>query len=152
MSTTKIDLGQLGNLVGRTLTSETWHVVTQEQVNGFAEASGDRQWIHVDPERAKRESPYGTTIAHGFLSLSMATMFLFDLLEVEGARTVLNYGLNKVRFPAPVPVGSKVRMAFEVLSVEAIPGGSQVTFKGTLEVAGAAKPGMVIELVFRYLA
>jgi acyl dehydratase len=151
MAVTRIDVKEIGTLVGRTFAGERWQEVTQEQVNGFADATGDHQWIHVDPERARRESPFGRPIAHGYLSLSLAPMFLFEVLDVAGARFVVNYGLNKVRFPAPVFVGSRVRMAFEGLAVDPIEGGFQVTMKATLEIEGSAKPGVVAELVYRYL-
>lgn len=151
MAKTRIDVNDLGTLVGKSLVGERWHEVTQTQVNGFADATGDHEWIHVDPERASRESPFGRPIAHGYLSLSLAPMFLFELLEITGARFVVNYGLNKVRFPAPVFVGARVRMAFEGLAVDPIEGGFQVKFKATLEIEGSAKPGVVAEIVFRYL-
>ncbi|MEW6335873.1 MAG: MaoC family dehydratase [Acidobacteriota bacterium] len=151
MAKTTVGVNEIGTLVGKSLVGERWHEVTQEQVNGFADATGDHQWIHVDPERARRESPFGRPIAHGYLSLSLAPMFLFEILDVTGARFVVNYGLNKVRFPAPVFVGARVRMVFEVMGVEPIEGGFQVTIKGSLEVEGTTKPGVVAEIVFRYL-
>ncbi|MBI4917216.1 MAG: MaoC family dehydratase [Acidobacteria bacterium] len=151
MAKTTIDVKEITTLVGRKFVAERWHEVTQAQVNGFADATGDHQWIHVDPERARRESPFGRPIAHGYLSLSLAPMFLFEELDVTGARFVVNYGLNKVRFPAPVPVGSRVRMAFEGLAVDPIEGGWQVTMKASLEVEGSPKPAVVAELVYRYL-
>lgn len=137
-------------LVGRTFTSG-WRTVTQEDVNLFARATGDHQWIHVDVERARRESPFGTTIAHGYFSLSLVPVLLFEMLEVTGAAAVLNYGTNKVRFPAPVPVGSRVRGVFTIAGVEPVAGGVQVTLSTVIEIEGGSKPAMAAEILFRWL-
>jgi acyl dehydratase len=123
--------------------------VTQTQIDTFADATGDHQWIHVDPERAK-DGPFGTTIAHGYLTLSLLPYFLPRLWEVEGFSMGLNYGTEKVRFPSPVPVGSQVRCGATVDSVEDISGGVQVTLTGTIEVLGAPKPSCVAQVVYRY--
>ena len=123
--------------------------VTQDMINQFAELTGDHQWIHVDIERAK-EGPFGTTIGHGYLTLSLIPIFVFQLLKVEGAKLVVNYGLNKARFPAPVPAGSRVRMGAEIAAVEPVSGGLQCTLACTFEIEGQPKPACVAEIVFRY--
>ncbi len=139
----------LAALKGERLGVSRWHTVTQEQVNLFADATGDHQWIHVDPERA-RSGPFGTTIAHGYLTLSLAPMLLWDVLEVTGASQVVNYGIGKARFPAPVPVGSRLRLAVDLAAVEEIRGGIQTQFDLTFEVEGLDKPACVAEILFRY--
>ncbi|MGH9036456.1 MAG: MaoC family dehydratase [Acidimicrobiia bacterium] len=146
---TVLQLSDLAGHVGKHLGSSDWHLVDQDQINRFADATGDHQWIHVDAERAAA-GPFGTTIAHGYLTLSLTPVCLFEILRVEGARLVVNYGLNKVRFPAPVPSGSRVRLGAELTAVEEISGGVQVTITGTYEVEGQAKPACVAEIVFRY--
>jgi acyl dehydratase len=123
--------------------------VTQSQIDTFADATGDHQWIHVDPERAK-DGPFGTTIAHGYLTLSLLPYFLPRMWEVDGFSMGLNYGTEKVRFPSPVPVDSQVRCGATVDSVEDIAGGVQVTLTGTIEVVGAPKPSCVAQVVYRY--
>jgi acyl dehydratase len=129
-----------------------WHEVTQEQINLFAQATGDHQWIHVDPERAARESPYGRAIAHGFLTLSLIPALRAEIVEVVKKRMTINYGLNKVRFPAAVPVGSRVRMRAFLSAVEDVKGGVQATWTFTIEVEGQDKPACVAESLLRYLA
>jgi acyl dehydratase len=126
-----------------------WHVVTQEQINAFADATGDHQWIHIDPEKAAA-GPFGTTIAHGFLTLSLIPMLASQVSKVNGIRMGVNYGLNKVRFPAPVPVGSKIRAGVQIKSVEEIPGGLQLINEVTIASEGADKPCCVAETVVRY--
>jgi len=126
----------------------SWIDVPQERIDTFAEATGDRQWIHVDPERAK-EGPFGATIAHGYLTLSLLPAASYEVIPRQG-RMGINYGLNKVRFPAPVPVGSRLRASFEVLQVDEIQGGVQVTMKATVEREGGDKPVCVAEVVFRH--
>ena len=126
-----------------------WAEVTQARIDAFADATGDHQSIHVDPELAAR-GPFGTTVAHGFLTLSLLPAAVFELVPDDG-RVALNYGLNRVRFPAPVPSGSRVRASIRVESVEPVPGGEQVTFAATVEREGGEKPVCVAELVFRYL-
>ena len=135
--------------MGEHLGYSDWHEITQEQVNKFADATGDHQWIHVDVERAK-SGPFGTTIGHGYLTLSLAPIFIFQILKVEGAKLVVNYGLGKVRFPAPVPSGSRVRMGAEIGAVEPVSGGLQVTLNATFEIDGQPKPACVAEILFRY--
>ena len=129
----------------------SWHEVDQNQVNLFADATGDHQWIHVDPERAA-SGPFGAAIAHGYLTLSLAPVLLSELLTVEGMAFGVNYGCNKVRFPSPVKVGSKLRMGAEVTSVEDVPGGVQATYTLTIETEGSTKPSCVAEVVYRYLS
>jgi acyl dehydratase len=123
--------------------------ITQEMVNQFAEATGDYQWIHVDVERAKA-GPFGGPIAHGYLTLSLGPRLSPEIVQVTGVAMGVNYGANKVRFPAPVPVGSKLRLGAKLLSVEEIAGGAQVAMEFTFEVAGATKPSCVAEVLFRY--
>ena len=136
---------------GRDLGTTDWKVITQEQVNQFAEATGDHQWIHVDVERAKAESPYGGPIAHGFLTLSLVSQFLPQLVQVTGMKMGVNYGTNKVRFPAPVPVGSNLRARASIGDVEEVGGGGvQITWNVALEVEGAEKPSCVAEFLARY--
>ena len=125
-----------------------WHVITQEQVNLFADATGDHQWIHVNPELAAK-GPFGTTIAHGYLTLSLIPMLFTEVSRVDGARMGVNYGLNKVRFPAPVPVGSKVRGGVLVKAVDDVPGGVQVINEVTIEIEGSEKPACIAETVSR---
>ena len=124
--------------------------ITQDQVVLFAEATGDHQWIHVDPERAKKESPFGGPIAHGYLTLSLGPRLAPEIKRVDGIKLAVNYGCEKVRFPAPVPVGSKVRLGAELMSVDEIAGGAQVSMRFTFEVEGAPKPGCVADIIFRY--
>ncbi len=131
----------LRGLIGRQLGPSDWREVTQEQVNTFAELSGDDQWIHVDVARAKRESPFGTTVAHGNLTLSLIDGFRRDVLRSSGFKLGVNYGWNKVRFPAPVPVDSRVRATAEVISVDEVGNGWwQVVTTLTVEVEGSEKP------------
>jgi acyl dehydratase len=140
----------LKELVGTHLGYSDYVEITQERVNTFADATGDHQWIHVDPERAKAESPFGGPIAHGYLTLSLGPLLAPQVMRVTGIKMGVNYGANKVRFPSPVPVGSKLRVGLQLDQVEDIPGGAQVTMTFTFEVEGAAKPSCVSENVFRY--
>ncbi|HXW81616.1 MAG TPA: MaoC family dehydratase [Acidimicrobiales bacterium] len=149
MSTVAIDLDGLRAKVGSHLGYSSWHTITQDEVNLFADATNDHQWIHVDPERAKA-GPFGTTIAHGYLTLSLATSLLAEILAVEGPRFSVNYGLNRVRFPSPVPVGSNLRAGATLEALDDFEGGAQATLKLTFEVEGAAKPSCVADVVFRY--
>ena len=138
--------------VGKELGVSDWHLVTQERIDQFAEVTGDDQWIHVDPERA-RETPFGGTIAHGYYTLSLAPRFSYDMFKFEGFSFGLNYGLNRVRFPAPLPVGQKVRMRATLKALEEIPGGAQITTELSFEREGADKPVCVAESLSRvYLA
>jgi len=143
---------QLQALVGETIGPSDWREVTQDMVDRFAELSGDDQWIHVDLERARRESPFGTTVAHGNLTLSMIDGFRRDLVQSSGFKLGVNYGWNKVRFPAPVPVGSRIRASLETVSVEDVGGGWwQVVQRWTVEVEGSEKPCCVADSVGRAL-
>lgn len=146
---TTVNFRDLPTLAGKDLGYSRWVEVTQDMINTFATLTGDEQWIHVDVERAKA-GPFGTTIAHGFFILSSATGRLYELLEVEGTSQILNYGLNRVRYTAPTPVGSRVRMNLKVPAVEEVRGGYQVTFGLTFEREGQEKPVCVAELLFRY--
>ena len=134
--------------VGDTYGPSSWIDIPQEKIEGFADATGDHQWIHVDPERAK-DGPFGTTIAHGYLTLSLLPVASYEVVPRQGGMAI-NYGLNRVRFPAPVPVGSRVRATFEVLGVEEHDWGGQATMQATVEREGGDKPVCVAELVFRY--
>lgn len=134
--------------VGQELGVSDWHEVTQAEVDAFADVTGDHQWIHVDPERAA-QTPFGGTIAHGYYTLSLAPRFSYELYRVENVAFALNYGLNKVRFPAPLPVGSKVRMRATIASVEDIAGGIQMATALTFEREGGDKPVCVAETLVR---
>jgi acyl dehydratase len=148
--TTRIDgIAGLQQRVGDHLGYSEWHEITQEQVNLFADATGDHQWIHVDIERAKA-GPFGGPIAHGYLTLSLTPALLAEILEVSGISMAVNYGLNKLRFPAPVPVGSKVRAGANLDRLEEVSGGVQVTLTLTFEIEGGTKPVCVAEILFRY--
>ena len=137
------------SLVGQQLGYSDWVEVTQEQVNQFAEATGDHQWIHVDPERAKKESPFGGPIAHGYLTLSLIPSLLPEIVEIEGFRMGVNYGTEKVRFPAPVPVGSRVRAGAIMESATLFDGGITMNMGVTVEIEGGTKPAMVATVVYR---
>ncbi|HYJ21391.1 MAG TPA: MaoC family dehydratase [Solirubrobacterales bacterium] len=140
-------------LVGQEIGPSEWRTVTQADIDAFAELSGDHQWIHVDVERAKAESPFGTTIAHGNLTLSLVDGFRGELIDATGFALGVNYGWDKIRFPAPVPVDSKVRARAEVVSVEEKGGGwYQVVTRFTIEVEGADKPSFVGDSVTRVMA
>ena len=142
-------LDELKALVGQEVAVSDWVEISQERVNQFAEATGDHQWIHLDVERSKRESPFGGPIAHGYLTLSLLPMLMQNSVHMSDVRMGVNYGLNKVRFPAPVPVGSKVRSRTTVVSVEDIEGGAQVTWLVTVEREGGSKPVCVAESISR---
>ena len=145
-------IDEVKGLIGQEVGPSDWREVTQEDINRFAELSGDDQWIHVDVERAKSESPFGTTVAHGNLTLSMIDGFRKDLIQSEGFALGVNYGWNKVRFPAPVPSGSRVRARAEVVSVDDTGGGwYQIVTRFTVEVEGNEKPACVGESVGRAL-
>ena len=151
MGTVFATVDDLPAAVGQHLGHSDWMEITQERVNQFADATGDHQWIHIDPERAAAESPYGATIAHGYLTLSLTNMFLPSLITVEQLSMGINYGVNKVRFPAPVPVGSRIRVGAELSSVDEITGGVQAVITITVEVEGSPKPACVVESLTRYL-
>ena len=135
--------------LGEHLGYSGYQEITQPQVQLFADATGDHQWIHLDVERAKA-GPFGGPIAHGYLTLSLAPVLLGEVLKVEGVKMGVNYGANKVRFPSPVPVGAKIRVGAKLVNVEDVAGGLQVTVEATFECEGATKPSCVAELVFRY--
>ena len=139
---------ELKALVGEHLGYSDWLEITQERVNQFADATGDHQWIHVDVERAKA-GPFGGPIAHGYLTLSLGPVLYPQVVQVRGFSMGVNYGANKVRFPSPVPVGSKVRLGVKLAGVEDIAGGVQLTMEFTFEVEGAPKPSCVAEIIFR---
>jgi len=141
-------LEELKAAEGEELGVSDWHEVSQDDINAFADATGDHQWIHVDPERAK-DTPFGSTIAHGYYTLSLAPKLAAEVFEMEGFAFAINYGLNKVRFPAPMPVGEKVRMRAKVANLEDVPGGAQMTMALTFERDGADKPVCVAESLVR---
>jgi acyl dehydratase len=139
-------------LLGQTVGPSDWREVTQEDIDAFADLSGDHQWIHVDVERAKKESPFGTTIAHGNLTLSLIDGFRGDLISASGFQLGVNYGWNKVRFPAPVPAGSRIRVSAEVTDLDEVGGGWwQMVTRFTVEVDGSEKPCCVADSVARFL-
>jgi len=142
-------IDRLKDWVGKELTVTEWLRVDQERIDAFAAATGDDQWIHVDRERAAQESPYRTTVAHGFLTLSLLPQFLKEAVEIEGARMGINYGLNRVRFTGPVPAGSRVRARFRLAAVEAIEQGVQTVWNVTVEREGEDKPVLVAEWITR---
>jgi acyl dehydratase len=146
-----VAVGDLAVLVGERIGISRWHTVTQEQIDLFAEATGDHQWIHTDPERA-RSGPFGTTIAHGYLTLALTPMLLGDVLEVTGTSQIVNYGIGKVRFPAPVPVGSRVRLAVDLVAAISTDSWVQTTLGLTFEIEDTVKPACVAEILFRYYA
>jgi len=143
------DIDELKARAGSHLGYSQWREITQDQVNQFAEATDDHQWIHVDVERAK-SGPFGQTIAHGYLTLSLAAPMLEEILDVEGTELIVNYGLNRVRFPAPVPVGSRIRLGALLKEVEDISGGVQASIEATFELEGGAKPPCIAEILFRH--
>ncbi len=144
------DVRSLRNRIGEEIAVSEWLEVTQARIDQFADATGDRQWIHVDPARAAVESPFKATIAHGFLTLSLVSSLIRDALTLGGLRMALNYGLNRVRFVSPVASGSRVRGRFAPSAVESIGGGIQVTWSVTIETEGHAKPACVCEWLVRY--
>ena len=143
------DVARLAEHVGAQLGPTEWRTITQEQVNAFADATGDHQWIHVDVERAKK-GPFGGTIAHGYLTLSLVPAVQQELLQVEGAKLTINYGLDRLRFPAPVPVGSRVRASAVISEVTEVSGGVQLKLTTTFEVEGSEKPACVAEVLLRF--
>ena len=144
-------LDEVKAYVGKELGVSDWLLVTQAKIDAFAEVTGDDQWIHIDPERAA-QSPFGGTIAHGYFTLSLAPRFSYDMFKFEGFAFGINYGLNRVRFPSPLPVGQKVRMRAVLKSVEDIAGGAQITTELTFEREGAEKPVCVAESLSRVYA
>jgi len=148
MTDTNPTIDDLVDKVGEPLGESGWLDITQERINTFADATDDHQWIHVDPERAA-EGPFGGPIAHGYLTLSLIVPLLTDMLQVEGVSMALNYGLNKVRFPTPVPVGSKVRLNASLAGVEEVAGGVQVLIDCLVEIDGGTKPACAAQAVYR---
>ncbi|HEY8215878.1 MAG TPA: MaoC family dehydratase [Acidimicrobiia bacterium] len=144
------DADELRAAKGEHLGYSDWVEITQDRVNLFADATGDHQWIHVDPERAK-DGPFGTTIAHGYLTLSITNDLFPQLVRVPSAVMGVNYGANKVRFPAPVPVGSRIRMGSEIIDTEDVPGGVQVVTRNTVEIERGDKPACVVEAISRFI-
>jgi acyl dehydratase len=153
MAITTFDgLDELRAAVGRDLGTSDWVEITQERVDTFADATGDHQWIHVDVERARRESPFGGPIAHGYLTLSLTNQLLPEVVEVRGISSGINYGADKVRFPAPVPVGSRVRASVRLDAADDVPGGVQTTMTIVVEIEGAEKPACIVESLSRWLS
>jgi acyl dehydratase len=143
-------LAELKTYVGKEIGVSNWCEVTQDMINTFADATGDHQWIHVDVERAKKESPYGGPIAHGFLTLSLTPKLVWDVYKVDGVKMGVNYGVNRVRFPAPVPAGSRIRARVKLLELQEIEGGAQAVTQVTFEHEGHEKPVCVAETVSRW--
>ncbi len=141
--------GDLLAAVGQHLGYSDWLAIEQQRIDQFADATGDHQWIHVDPEKAAA-GPFGKTIAHGYLTLSLANLFLPEIMQVNNVSMGVNYGCEKVRFPAPVPVGSRVRGGGEVISVEEVKGGVQIVVRMTIEIEGADRPACVIDTISRF--
>ncbi|GAB3721772.1 MaoC family dehydratase [Nocardiopsis nanhaiensis] len=150
MPTTVNGIDELRAAAGKDLGHSSWMEVAQERVNTFADATDDHQWIHVDPERAK-DSPFGGAIAHGYLTLALLIPLFSEVLVIEGVSVKVNYGLNKVRFIAPVPVGSRVRLAATLAEVTDVSGGVQVVVDGRMEVEGQERPAAVMQVVLRFL-
>ena len=142
---------ELKGLVGQELGTSTWVEIDQDRINAFADATDDHQWIHVDLERAK-EGPFGGPVAHGYLTLSLIVPMFFEVLQIDGIAMGVNYGLNKVRFPAPVPAGSRIRLKATLAEVEEIAGGVQAVVDGVIEVEGGTKPVCVAQPVYRFYA
>jgi acyl dehydratase len=137
--------------VGKPLGASDWLEIRQDRIDGFADATGDHQWIHVDPERAK-SGPFGRTIAHGYLTLSLVNCFLPQLIEVRGVSMGVNYGCDKVRFPAPVPVGSRIRGVGQLVAAEEVKGGAvQATVRVTVEIEGTERPACVVDTISRFV-
>ncbi len=142
--------GELKQAVGKHLGHSDWLEITQERIDKFADATGDHQWIHVDPERAK-DGPFGATIAHGYLTQSLVNLFLPQIVEVRGIRMGINYGADRVRFPAPVPVGSRIRGGAEVVEVDDTKDGAvQAKVRVTVEIEGGDRPACVVDTISRY--
>ena len=145
-----IPIAEIPELVGQEVGVSEWHHVTQDEINAFAKATHDDQWIHVDVERAKRESPFGGPIAHGYYTLSMVPFLIEQVWNVPDSSAALNYGLNRLRFPAPVPAGSRIRLRVGMVAADNVPGGVQVTMSLTMEVEGGQKPACVAEGLYRF--
>jgi acyl dehydratase len=151
MTTTFETPTELKSAVGQHLGFSDWIQITQDRIDKFAEATGDHQWIHTDPVRAK-QGPFGTTIAHGYLTQSLVNLFLPQIIEVRGISMGINYGTDKVRFPAPVPVDARVRGGAELIAAETVKGGAvQATVRVTVEIEGSDRPGAVVDTISRYI-
>ena len=146
----EVDVRMLSGRVGEEIAVSNWMEVTQARIDQFADATGDHQWIHVDPVRAAAELPSKTTIAHGFLTLSLLSTLIRESITFTGLRMAINYGLNRVRFVSPVPSGSRIRALITVQSVDAVSGGFQVTWQVTVEREGGDKPAAVVDWLVRY--
>ncbi|RFA09102.1 enoyl-CoA hydratase [Subtercola boreus] len=151
MSNTVVTLENLPSLVGTNLGHTGWLEITQERIDQFAVATGDDQWIHVDPVRAA-DGPFGTTIAHGFLTLSLLIPFWGELLDVDGVRSKVNYGLDRVRFTSPVPVGSRLRMTATITEITDVKDGVQITIDAIIEAEGSTRPAVVVTFLCRFYA
>jgi acyl dehydratase len=139
-------------LIGQQVAVGEWYPITQQQINAFADATGDHQWIHVDAQRAAHDGPFGTTIAHGFLTLSLVSTMMRSAISIDGLRMTINYGLNRVRFVTPVPAGARVRASIVLSDVTEIAGSVQATWTVTVEREGSEKPCLVAEWLVRYYA
>jgi acyl dehydratase len=137
-------------MLGQEIGVSDWMLIDQERVNGFAQVTGDQQWVHVDVERARRESPFGGPIAHGYLTVSLLAKFAGECIAVDGIRLAVNYGLNRVRFAAPVKVGSCIRARFVLAAVDDIDGGAQMQWLATIEIEGGEKPACIAEMLTRW--
>ncbi|MGQ0504998.1 MAG: MaoC family dehydratase [Myxococcaceae bacterium] len=150
---TQIDgIEGLKKLTGQALGTSDWRPMKFEDIVRFADATGDHQWIHVDKARAEKESPFKAPIAHGYFSLSLIGGLFFELVDPKGFKSVLNYGLNKVRFPAPLKAGAQYRLALKLAEVKELQGGAEATMHASIEIQGEVKPACAAELVFRFLA
>ena len=145
-----VDLAHLGELVGREVATSDWLAITQDRINAFADVTDDPQWIHVDASRAKAETPFGATVAHGFLTLSLLSALMRDAVTVDGPRMTLNYGLNRVRFVSPVPSGSRIRARVALAAIDDMGDSIQATWSVTIEREGGDKPAVVAEWIVRY--
>jgi acyl dehydratase len=144
-------LAGLKSQIGKELGASAWQTLSYEDISRFADATGDHQWIHLDRERIKKESPYGAPIAHGYFTLSRIAGLFLDLVAVKGFGLVINYGLNKVRFPAPLKEGKKYRLVAKLNEANEVKGGVEAIFQATIEIEGEPKPACVAEVVFRYV-
>lgn len=149
MAITEISFDDITSKVGEELGSSEWHIVTQDEVNTFADVTFDHQWIHIDTERSAKESPYGGTVVHGYFTLSLIPHLMSQVWRVTGSKMGVNYGLNKVRFPAPVPVGKKVRATATLASAKEVEGGYQLEVNVRIDVEGSEKPCCVAQTVSR---
>ena len=147
---TVLSLADLAGLVGREIATSEWMLVNQDRINAFADTTDDHQWIHIDVERARTETPFGTTIAHGFLTLSLTSALMRNAIRIDGSRMTLNYGLNRVRFVSPVPSGSRIRARIAVQKVDDLGDSTQVIWTVTIDREGSDKPCVVAEWIVRY--